>query len=107
MSELTDAELNLAIARLVYPDAQENALGQLFYQKNKFQRLPIVKDYCNNWNALMPLVIEHEMQFEGGRGAWAAGKWFGVEEPYIHICRRDPQRALAECLLKVLESKDE
>ena len=68
-------------------------------------------DYCNSWNDLMPLVVEHEITlYEPNQAGtwpnWNAVKFFpalGVED--IQVLNESPQRALAECLLKVLTNK--
>ena len=52
-------------------------------------------DYCNNWNDLMPLVVRYLPMLGISR------------REFIDLLQSEnPQRALAECLLKVLESKN-
>ena len=60
---------------------------------------------CNNWNDLMPLVVKHGISLEKVH--------FGEDTPYfvardinLMVANKDPQLALALCLLKVLEAKE-
>jgi hypothetical protein len=50
-------------------------------------------DYCNNWNDLMPLVVEYRVM-----------DIFLFTKTETSM-QDDLQRALAECLLKVLEAQ--
>ena len=64
-------------------------------------------DYCNNWNDLMPLVIEHKICLSN---LYDQTDWAGIyfdEKGYqrIVVISKIPKRALAECLLKVLTNK--
>ena len=104
---MTKAELNLAIAKLVYPDAEVKGKGKLvleFYEdgwEGPWSVKP-VPNYCNNWNDLMPLVVEYGIDFCYSN---VSDKWYATDgNGYArHI---NPQRALAECLLKVLQEED-
>ena len=66
---MTEAELNLNIARLAYPDyvCDQDSHGWVAIKKPHPEKavhlgggliIPSV-NYCNNWNDLMPLVVEH------------------------------------------------
>lgn len=60
----------------------------------------------------MPLVVEHEIDlFYEGNGKWGASWDAKLDAPLpnycIEIINENPQRALAECLLKVLVDKQE
>ncbi len=96
--------LNRAIAELVYPNAIEigattTSLGAIFVGFDNFTGDYV--DYCHNWNDLMPLVIEHGIGFyKNVKGLYCA---YGLS--MIQVFNQDPQRALAECLLLVLQSK--
>lgn len=58
----------------------------------------------NNWNDLMPLVIEHKIQLKrSSLGLWIANLKGNVGESWV--MDKTPQRALAECLLKVLQGE--
>ena len=104
---MTNAELNLAIAKLVYPDRNWfNDNGMIIHAS----RGVIIRFDFNNWNDLMPLVVEHEIQLEtvamyvGNDCGWTAC-WTESVYKEITVTDDNPQRALAECLLKVLEAK--
>ena len=58
-------------------------------------------DYCNDWNDLMPLVIEHDLRYDKVVDTFIVSTMFCQYE----VSGKNLQRALAECLLKVLESK--
>ena len=125
---MTDFELNKAIAELVYPDATEithfssNGAGVIIYGVSKvFKAIQV--DYCNNWNDLMPLVVEYDINLLSRRedGYSGRGRWMvqHVTETKAEVVKMDhfsnwtyieefndnPQRALAECLLLVLQEK--
>ena len=103
---MTDAELNLAIAKLVYLDEEITTIGDSdAVEIYRFRGLSkFTFDYCNNWNDLMPRVVKH-------------GHWFYVDSKISELeanCtvyrvehNGNPQRALAECLLKVLQEKSD
>jgi len=102
---MTNQELNLAIAQLVYPDA--------WYQDGCMVNGVVViqlPDYCNNWNDLMPLVIEYGISLSDNYqdGLFAATKWhyLGDATTFTSARDKDPQIALAECLLLVLQEKE-
>jgi len=59
-------------------------------------------DYCNNWNDLVPLVLEYEIAFNPinkPASHWEAG---GNTFYPVNSKKVTEQRALAECLLLVL-----
>jgi hypothetical protein len=98
VSELSDKDLNKRVARFFafYYVGQNRCLTA----GGDYIDLP---DYCNNWNDLMPLVIEHEIAFNPiDRPAlfWVAGS-----NSYHPTKNKIPQRALAECLFLVLQEK--
>ena len=113
-------EINKAIAELVFPDEQvlkidNGSTYEIHVQPSDetclscgSSDLDMFKvDYCNNMNDLMPLLFEHSKEifisiedgeceieyFNGGRlECWT-------------VENANPQRALAECLLQVLQAK--
>ena len=99
---MTDFELNKAIAEALELKIIEWYDGQFTVNKDG---LHTKVDYCNNWNDLMPLVVEHRIELrELSPSIWwhafhARSGFEGKDE--------NPQRALALCLLKVLESKND
>ena len=62
-------------------------------------------DYVNNWNDLMPLVVEHGISslHQNFDNSWIVDQFHG--QPCFD--GENLQRALAECLLKVLLDKQE
>jgi hypothetical protein len=105
---MTDYELNKAIADKLGLEAhgyQQGSKDTAIITLTVSDKILTV-DYCNNWNDLMPLVVEHDIE-------WST---CGVGERYhamvkkmadIAYTRSDNlQRALAECLLEVLKQKE-
>ena len=115
---MTNQELNLAIAKLVYPQFDfryGNFASEVVGYLPNTNCWQVEKDYCNNWNDLMPLVIEHgiEIEREYYDDTGYTGRWEAAYEPmdgtkcYHCSIDTDPQIALAECLLAVLTAKEE
>ena len=98
---MNDYELNKAIAAYVYPDE----IIHMVRGKVLIHTIGTL-DYCNNWNDLMPLVIAHKISLQKR----LCGGWGAVSQPakdWPIIVNKIPQRALAECLLKVLTNNKE
>ena len=103
MSELSEYEVNRDIAYLVIKGNRRIVMADCYRVWETFEGKVLNElDYCNNWNDLMPLVVEHKIQLR----TWG-DKWFATERSrHIHSAAyENPQRALAECLLLVLEAK--
>ena len=66
-------------------------------------------DYCNNWNDLMPLVVEYKICLI--RTNEYGDKWCADPNmddfDSVRVVLKDAKRALAECLLQVLIAKGE
>jgi len=113
---VTDYELNRAIAGVLGMFMQPpkgldtEIVGDVLHYYDKTGYLTACHlDYCCEWNDLMPLVVEHKINinYDMLYPRWVSTKtetngiddfWEGV----ISV-NENPQRALAECLLKVLE----
>jgi hypothetical protein len=102
VSELSDKDLNKRVARFFafYYVGQNRCLTA----GGDYIDLP---DYCNNWNDLMPLVVELQLEQEYSE----AGLTVSYFELEVHTFDSDfktvksPQRALSECLFLVLQEK--
>lgn len=113
---MNDFELNKAIAEKlgfeyvglsIFGDGKINVRGKGIPRH--------MVDYCNNWSDLMPLVVEHDIDFLGGVAGHSYDDGFVDNYPHkphyneptfkISSGAENPQRALAECLLKVLEAQ--
>ena len=61
--EMSDSELNLAVAKIIYPDDQclipynHRADVQIFHRNNLYT----VKDFCNSWADAGPIVEKHRI----------------------------------------------
>lgn len=63
------------------------------------------KDYCNNWNDIMPIAVELKV---GLMINWhVADIWSGIAHSSnkFDFSSESPQRALVICCIKVLESE--
>ena len=110
---MNDFELNEAIAKVLgeftAPPAmaEQEIIGDVlcYYEENR-TIAACHYDYIARWECLMPLVVEHEINFRYAREINAYEVYNHLsEQPFHHCVSKDPQRALAECLLKVLGAK--
>lgn len=60
------------------------------------------RNYCNNWNDIMPLAVEHGVVFIQINGTYYAEHRTTKE----FFANESPQRAIACCLVMVLEVKE-
>ena len=91
---MTEHKLNKRIAEALNIFHSDDCFGRVRVWDSGMRLDGEPRGYCNNWNDLMPLVIEYGI----------------LESPTFirHVIEHDsgePQLALAECLLKVLENK--
>ena len=119
---MTDFELNKAIASKYLPcdyvfDEERQAVdlvgvatklgghGEPFEEQVKYGEFNPV----GNWNDLIPLVIEHKINLtcHSSVDIFTATAAIQKDGSFIEPSSINPQRALAECLLKVLESKND
>ena len=111
MNKLSNHELNRRVAKLLYPLAtiyksKELKCGVCIHHSSDCDpSLPWILnvDYCNNWNDLMPLISECDIQ------SFITGVGVQTEiNDFSHRAHKATsptlQRALVECFLKVLES---
>jgi hypothetical protein len=114
----TIAEKNLRIAELVYPEHRCTRYGEsgainlytFFNHTNDKNNYVKTVDHYNNWNDLMPLVVEHGIDLIQYNDKWKALGFVYADDGEFEIdCEvilEDPQHALADCLLQVLEAKN-
>ena len=97
MSGLDDHDLDTLIAE---------CLGIKPIEGKAIWREGSIPDYCNNWNDLMPLVDKHTLKYEVfNRGSSYLARVVLVDNSDSFVSKANTtQRALAECLLKVLRS---
>ena len=105
---MNDFELNISIAKLLFLECQlcdgQHYKPSVSYWDNGSC---VQVDYINNWSDLMPLVVEHRISLELYNLGRCGTYQLDCDGERIDDCMTtvSPQRALAECLLKVLESK--
>ncbi len=111
ISKLSDFELNKAVAELIYTNGlnfrriRKDNSGVMF---NTTRVAPYVIDYCNNWNNLMPLVVEHmaNVHLTNRGGHYLARIVLNDLSNSFIANGATQQRALAECLLMALQDED-
>ena len=112
MSKLTEQEieLNLSLIRLISPKIWDEKFKYSLEDTNRINILLGVYNYTDSWKMLMPLVVEHDIHYSPPfevKGDYYAARY--DRENRDSVCEtknKDPQLALAECLLKVLEAKE-
>ena len=109
---MTNQERNLKLAKLVFSDVSKlyiNENGELWV-KTLLRVNDYELDYCTNWNDLMPLVFEHEVDITAPHGGkmWDATHWDEDSDvdKWVECSNTNPQIALVDCLIKVLEEKN-
>lgn len=70
-----------------------------------------LRDYCNDWNATMPLAIEHGVYYYPSKNGYE-GRVVTKQDRdghYYHQKSNEdkPLRAIVICLIKVLEAKND
>ena len=106
---MTNAELNKSIAELVYPqmDVHTKLGNNAAYFDNETRGWSV--NYCNNMNDLMPLVFGYKLNLirrRDGSGCAYQYIYDGDDDiASIQAHDKDPQLALAKCLLLVLQAK--
>jgi len=105
---MTNQEINKRIAELLgYTVRYKYVSGEV----RTNCRPPKFLNYCNNWNQLMPLVIQHNISHyrpkEIDSDIWIASKYNAIKQEIIEAFYFSPQMALCMCLIKVLEAEME
>ncbi|MCH9735820.1 MAG: hypothetical protein K0U78_14920 [Actinomycetia bacterium] len=102
---LSDGALNCNIAKKLGIFHSESCFGKVLVWESGMALGGEVKDYCNNWNDLMPLVdfnYEFRETHTGRFHCLVLRTTIGTGKS-----TQVKQRALAECLLQVLIAKGE
>ena len=95
---MTDFELNKALAKKLGINYFGN--GLCIDPDGNYFDLP---DYCNNWSDLMPLLVENNITMECYHGKFDHCYYTNDDHESLYWNEGDdPQRALVECLLRVL-----
>ena len=112
---MSDLEINKAIAELVYPDDTIYQINGATYIRASDKTLlsggasgfidDFEIDYCNNWSDLMPLIVEHRIETEDLDTTWVA-IGLGGEGYLLSATNTNLQRALVECVYKVMKDKE-
>jgi len=105
---MTKQEINLAIANLKYPELQfrlDKRTKARYWAMDGEHFEGFTVDYCKNWNDLMPLVVELEIDFQSDGEYWVSD-YYGFDHP-VTVLDKDPKLALAKCVLKVLQEQDD
>ncbi len=114
IANLTKAERNLEIAKLVFPKCRCVLFGDSdcvnvyasYNHTNDKNRYVRTVDYCNRWDHLMSLVIEYDIErtifYNRLDTKYTRASWSGHK---ISVTNTDPKLALATCLLLVLREE--
>ena len=114
VSELSDFEINKGIAEFLNIYMSDNGFGavRVWVSGVPNSIKGVAKDYCNNWNDLIPLVVDHDIEFFRCSHVDNKAKEYqafcanpDIAENEAVNCKLE--RALAECLLQVLIAKGE
>ena len=97
---MKDAEINLAIAKIEYPNDSWRMTHGDGVARVAGQDL-IVKDYCNNWTDIGPIIERENMCLECYNDGAIAYRIDGAFETRSET----PTKAAALCYLKMRESE--
>ena len=87
---MTDSEINLAIAKLEYPDRD-----WLFLKDGSIAH---GYDYCNMWSDIGPIIERERIELTIFRSEWCAGGY----NLYFTTTAETPTKAAALCYLKII-----
>ena len=106
LQDMNDAQINIALAELLGFNLAYHSMrdiGRMLVIEEIDGGLSRIPDYCNNWNDVMPLAIEHDVAYlKTYKAAYCGmdGSWYKK-----HCADNKPQRAIACCLILVLQEK--
>ena len=117
---MSDFEINKRIMVLLGYELSNwlnNNFGHYKYSETTIAK---VKDYCKKWELIMPLAVEHGISLIKLNGDWMAiHQWIYIDDYYestgdgcglacdaLHTFpHKSPQRAIACCLILVLQEQ--
>ncbi len=105
LANMSDFEINKAIASLLNLNCIHERAGKVCFQTQYGGSLMV--DYCNNWNDIMPLAIEHDVTYLKDTSA-AYHELYSLDCYFEYNFKHEsasPQRAIACCLILVLQEK--
>ena len=95
LSVMSDFEVNKTLCLLLGFD-----VSGVTEQRN--QMIDAVPNFCEDWDRLMPLAVDNNLMLQNA--VWSGGNyWIAWSNTYHHYCDKSPQRAIACCLIMVLE----
>lgn len=96
---MTEAEINLAIAKIEYPDCEfEQGLITAICRYSDGQ-IAFQCDYCNNWSDIGPIIERERIDVI----TMGLHKWVAMRE--VKAEAQTPTKAAALCYLKMRESE--
>ena len=98
---MKDAEINLAIAKIEYPNAKyiEETEGSYIQVTN--DGFTDYWDYCNNWSDIGPIIEREKLDLTATEDGWEANGYFYEKRTSAET----PTKAAALCYLKMRESE--
>ena len=85
---MTDAEINLAIAKIENPQAVREGTTHVFNV-----------DYVNNWSDIGPIIEREKIDLNYSEGGWLAMCFYVIN--FYRACDVSPTKAAALCYLKM------
>jgi len=96
---MTDAEINLAIAKIEYPNRvidQHQDVGAIVIIGTGFK----TKDYVNNWADIGEIIEREKIALSYDGDVWFA-YGLGGRGREVGACEKTPTKAAALCFLKI------
>jgi hypothetical protein len=111
LNAMIDLEINKLLTELLGFKVEKHSIvdiGSIWCVVGSDNGLNRLANYCTNWNDIMPLAVEHDIIY--GRvicpaGSGAAYYAKQIDGDIITSYEPTPQRAIACCLILVLQDK--
>ena len=103
---MTDAEINLAIAKIEYQELVIGLVGdEVEILTDPNDDIKFV-DYCNNWEDIGPIIEREKITVD----FWDYKQWIGHnngDTPFVKTKAETPMKAAALCYLKMRGVSDD
>lgn len=98
---MNDAEINLAIAKLEYPDCDFEQGSRTAICRYSSGEIAFQRDYCKNWADIGTIIERERISVSVWGNQWKAV----CPNENHHIFSETPMKAAALCFLKMRESE--
>ncbi len=96
---MTEAEINLAIAKIEYPDCEFEQGSRTALCRYSSGEIAFQRDYCNNWSDIGPIIEREKIDLTATEDGWEANGYFYEKRTSAET----PTKAAALCYLKMKE----